>query len=144
MNNNIFATQLLIEAAIIHQVERFVLVSTDKAVRPTNVMGASKRFTELLMQGYDRNHWDGYLSRSWRRICGDQVVDHSTRFMAVRFGNVIGSSGSVIPLFKRQIERGGPVTVTHPEITRYFMLIEEAALLILQSCSMGDGGQYSS
>jgi FlaA1/EpsC-like NDP-sugar epimerase len=141
VNNNVFATQLLIEAAIIFQVERFVLVSTDKAVRPTNVMGASKRLTELLMRGYDRNHWDGYLSKSWRRICGDKSVDHSTRFMAVRFGNVIGSSGSVIPLFKRQIERGGPVTVTHPEITRYFMLIEEAALLILQSGSMGDGGE---
>jgi len=141
VNNNIFATQVLIEASIIYQVERFVLVSTDKAVRPTNVMGASKRFTELLMRGYDRNHWDGYLSRSWRKIHGDKSVNHSTRFMAVRFGNVIGSSGSVIPLFKRQIERGGPVTVTHPEITRYFMLIEEAALLILQSGSMGEGGE---
>jgi len=141
VNNNIFATQLLIEAAIIYQVERFVLVSTDKAVRPTNVMGASKRLTELLMQGYERNHWDGFLNKTWKKICGNAVVDHSTRFMAVRFGNVIGSSGSVVPLFKRQIERGGPVTVTHPEITRYFMLIEEAALLILQSGSMGEGGE---
>lgn len=151
VRNNIFATQLLMEASIIHRVERFVLVSTDKAVRPTNVMGASKRVTELLMLAYSQNCWDGTFSPAWEaaRSCdtGDTLQEpvmpetHTTRFMGVRFGNVLGSSGSVIPLFKRQIERGGPVTVTHPEVTRYFMSAEEAAQLILQSGSMGEGGE---
>lgn len=147
--NNIFASQLLIEAVIRHRAECFVLVSTDKAVRPTNVMGASKRLTELLMLAYARNAWDGRFSPSWRRVPDNGGADsvrpepphHDTRFMAVRFGNVLGSSGSVIPLFKRQIERGGPVTVTHPDITRYFMSIEEAAQLILQAGSMGSDGE---
>lgn len=155
INNNIFAAQLVIEAAILYQVERFVLVSTDKAVRPTNVMGASKRLTELLLQAYDNSNWDKKFSDAWQKVqlqreqlsfFDDQLPTHSTRFhstrfMAVRFGNVIGSSGSVIPLFKRQIERGGPVTVTHPEITRYFMSIDEAAQLILQAGSMGEGAE---
>ncbi len=150
VNNNIFAAQLVIEAAILYRVERFVLVSTDKAVRPTNVMGASKRLTELLLQAYDKSNWDRKFSNAWQKVqlqreqssfFTDQFPTHSTRFMAVRFGNVIGSSGSVIPLFKRQIERGGPVTVTHPEITRYFMSIDEAAQLILQAGSMGEGAE---
>ena len=97
-----------------------MLVSTDKAVRPTNVMGASKRVTELFMQSLQGN---------------------GTRFMAVRFGNVVGSSGSVIPLFRRQIEQGGPVTVTHPEVNRYFMTIPEASQMILQAGAMGEGGE---
>jgi len=149
--NNIFGTQLLMEASIIHKVDRFVLVSTDKAVRPTNVMGASKRVTELLMLAYSAPHWDGNFSPAWRRIQRhadpaalpgvSPPTSHTTRFMGVRFGNVLGSSGSVIPLFKRQIERGGPVTVTHPEVTRYFMSAEEAAQLILQTGSMGEGGE---
>jgi FlaA1/EpsC-like NDP-sugar epimerase len=149
--NNIFGTQLLMEASILHGVERFVLVSTDKAVRPTNVMGASKRVTELLMQAYSRHCWDGSFSPAWIRAQQDadaamprihpMPASHATRFMGVRFGNVLGSSGSVIPLFKRQIEKGGPVTVTHPEVTRYFMSAEEAAQLILQSGSMGEGGE---
>ena len=151
VDNNIVGTQLLMEAAILHCVERFVLVSTDKAVRPTNVMGASKRVTELLMLGYSAEHWDGSLSATWRQAhrhedpstqgVGIKPGAHSTRFMGVRFGNVLGSSGSVIPLFKRQIEKGGPVTVTHPEVTRYFMSAEEAAQLILQAGSMGEGGE---
>ncbi|TKB09912.1 nucleoside-diphosphate sugar epimerase/dehydratase [Desulforhopalus sp. IMCC35007] len=150
VNNNIFATQLLIETSIVYRVERFVLVSTDKAVRPTNVMGASKRITELLMQAYDSKNWDGTFSSTWQEMGKDvesfpdlirSAPNHDTRFMAVRFGNVIGSSGSVIPLFKRQIEHGGPVTVTHPEITRYFMSIDEAAQLILQTGAMGNGGE---
>ena len=151
VDNNIFGTQLLIEAAIIHGVKRFVLVSTDKAVRPTNVMGASKRVTELLMLAYSAQYWDGSLSPAWNTIqqgndrltkqMKSVVNSHTTRFMGVRFGNVLGSSGSVIPLFKRQIEKGGPVTVTDPEVTRYFMSAEEAAQLILQSGSMGEGGE---
>jgi len=118
--NNIVGSKILMELSQKHGVERFVLVSTDKAVRPTNVMGASKRITELFMQSFHG--------------CG-------TRFMAVRFGNVVGSSGSVIPVFRRQIERGGPITVTHPEVTRYFMSITEAAQLIIQAGSLGKGSE---
>ena len=118
--NNIVGSRMAMEMSLKHHVERFVLVSTDKAVRPTNVMGTSKRVTELIMQSLQGN---------------------GTRFMAVRFGNVVGSSGSVIPLFRRQIEQGGPVTVTHPEINRYFMTIPEASQMILQAGAMGEGGE---
>jgi FlaA1/EpsC-like NDP-sugar epimerase len=146
--NNIFSSQLLMEAAILHGAERFVLVSTDKAVRPTNVMGASKRVTELLMLAYSSRFWDGTHSPAWDRreqidtsLAKQWPTSHTTKFMGVRFGNVLGSSGSVIPLFRRQIEKGGPVTVTDPEVTRYFMSAEEAAQLILQAGSMGQGGE---
>jgi len=118
--NNITGSRVMMEMAIKHHVDRFVLVSTDKAVRPTNVMGTSKRVTELIMQCQQGN---------------------GTRFMAVRFGNVVGSSGSVIPLFRRQIEQGGPVTVTHPEVNRFFMTIPEASQMILQAGTMGEGGE---
>lgn len=116
---NVLGTKNVAEAALKTGVERFVLVSTDKAVRPTNVMGATKRVAEMLIESINGSH--------------------RTRFLAVRFGNVIGSSGSVIPLFQQQIARGGPVTVTHPKITRYFMSIPEAAQLILQAGAMGEG-----
>jgi FlaA1/EpsC-like NDP-sugar epimerase len=122
VSTNVIGTQNLLAVAREFEAERFVMVSTDKAVRPVNVMGASKRVAELLTQCYNR-------------------ASKPTRFMAVRFGNVIGSSGSVIPLFRRQIEMGGPVTVTHPEVTRYFMTIPEAAQLILQAGSIGVGGE---
>jgi FlaA1/EpsC-like NDP-sugar epimerase len=123
INNNVIGTRNVIEAAKGVNVDRFVLVSTDKAVRPTNVMGASKRLAELLVQSQN----------------GCNISD--TKFMMVRFGNVVGSVGSVVPLFMRQIEKGGPVTVTHPEMTRYFMTIPEACQLILQAGAMGEGGE---
>lgn len=141
VDNNIIASQILIEAAIIYEVNRFVIVSTDKAVRPTNVMGASKRMVELLMSAYRKKNWQGNLSEGWDQFVDTTKVKHKTMFMAVRFGNVLGSSGSVIPLFKKQIKNGGPITVTHPEVTRYFMSIEEAAQLILQAGTMAKGGE---
>jgi FlaA1/EpsC-like NDP-sugar epimerase len=120
VHNNIRGSQMVMETAIKHGVDHFVLVSTDKAVRPSNVMGASKRVAELLLQSYVGNH---------------------TRMMAVRFGNVVGSSGSVVPLFREQIARGGPVTVSHQDVTRYFMTIPEACRLILQAGSLGADGE---
>ena len=119
--NNVLGTRNLVEAANDEAVERFVLVSTDKAVRPTNVMGAAKRVAEIYLQGMNGNS--------------------STRYMAVRFGNVLGSSGSVVPIFQQKIAQGQPVTVTDPEVTRYFMSIPEAAQLILQAGAMGQGGE---
>lgn len=133
--NNVFGTLNTAQAAIRAGVENFVLISTDKAVRPTNVMGATKRLAEMVLQALSEEKELALFERN-----PDQSVTNNTRFTMVRFGNVLGSSGSVIPLFRAQIARGGPVTVTHSEITRYFMTIPEAAQLVIQAGSMGQGG----
>ncbi|MEH6482688.1 MULTISPECIES: nucleoside-diphosphate sugar epimerase/dehydratase [Pseudomonas] len=133
--NNVQGTVLTAQAAIQVGVENFVLISTDKAVRPANVMGSTKRLAEMILQALSRESAPILLGES-------DVVHHvnKTRFTMVRFGNVLGSSGSVIPRFYDQIRQGGPVTVTHPNITRYFMTIPEAAQLVIQAGSMGQGG----
>lgn len=121
VRNNVFGTLYTARAAIAAKVETFVLVSTDKAVRPTNIMGTTKRMAELALQALSKE-------------------SHQTRFCMVRFGNVLGSSGSVVPLFRKQIANGGPITVTHPKITRFFMTIPEASQLVIQAGAMGKGG----
>ena len=124
VSNNIFGTLSCVKAAIESNVETFVLISTDKAVRPTNIMGASKRFSEMILQSFSSEKNNSQI----------------TRMTMVRFGNVLGSSGSAIPLFQKQIKEGGPVTVTDPEVIRYFMSIPEAAGLVIQAGAMGEGG----
>ena len=136
IDNNVFGTLNVAATAIRTGVRRFVLISTDKAVRPTNVMGASKRMAELILQA---------LAAAARVDFGDLApggvpVDNRTCFAMVRFGNVLDSSGSVVPLFRKQLEMGGPLTVTHPDVTRYFMTIPEAAQLVLQAGAMAVGG----
>lgn len=124
IKNNVRGTQILANAAVKYEIPNFVLISTDKAVRPTNIMGASKRLAEMVLQAW-----------------ANSPNKHKTNFSMVRFGNVLDSSGSVVPLFRRQIKNGGPLTVTHPEVTRYFMTIPEAAQLVMQAASMSKGGE---
>ena len=123
VQNNVFGTKTMAEAAARHHVKRFLMISSDKAVNPTNVMGATKRIAELIISTMPAR------------------VESGTQFVSVRFGNVLGSNGSVVPLFQQQIAAGGPVTVTHPEITRYFMTIPEAVELVLQASTMGKGSE---
>jgi FlaA1/EpsC-like NDP-sugar epimerase len=121
ISTNVGGTKIVADLAVKYNIDKFVLVSTDKAVNPTSVMGASKRAAEIYTQAIGKNN--------------------KTKFITTRFGNVLGSNGSVIPLFKKQIEKGGPITITHPDITRYFMTIPEACQLVLEAGCMGNGGE---
>lgn len=153
VKNNVFGTYKTAYYAMVNGCKRFVLISTDKAVNPTNVMGASKRLCEMIIQSLDymvKNHMTDkmpelYTHSDWISEAGKSASslakDICTEFVAVRFGNVLGSNGSVIPLFRKQIEEGGPVTVTHPEIIRYFMAIPEAVNLVLQAGLHAKGGE---
>ncbi|MBC7554213.1 MAG: polysaccharide biosynthesis protein [Taibaiella sp.] len=131
--NNVLGTKNLAELSVAYDVEKFVMVSTDKAVNPTNVMGASKRIAEIFTQSFYN-----YLTNDLEQKDGGHST---TKFVTTRFGNVLGSNGSVIPRFKKQLEAGGPITVTHPDITRYFMTIPEACILVLEAGVMGKGGE---
>jgi len=121
IRTNLIGTKIIADLAVVYNIQKFILVSTDKAVNPTNVMGASKRSAEMYCQALNQ--------------------EHKTKFIITRFGNVLGSNGSVIPLFKKQINSGGPITVTHPNVTRFFMTIKEACQLVLEASSMGNGGE---
>lgn len=142
IRTNVMGTHILADLSVKYGVEKFVMISTDKAVNPTNVMGASKRIAEIYVQSL-------YNSFAQKDITYTNGLSHlngtgerkATKFITTRFGNVLGSNGSVIPRFKEQIEKGGPITVTHPEITRYFMTIPEACRLVLEAGSMGEGGE---
>ena len=153
IKNNVIGTYKTAYAAMAHGCKRFVLISTDKAVNPTNIMGASKRLCEMVIQAFDRKVREGrpfdmptlYTHNgefsdpvSKLRVPADEI---RTEFVAVRFGNVLGSNGSVVPVFKRQIAKGGPVTVTHPDIIRYFMTVSEAVSLVLQAGTYAKGGE---
>jgi FlaA1/EpsC-like NDP-sugar epimerase len=158
IHNNVAGTRQLAELAALHSVHAFVFISTDKAINPTSVMGATKRLAELQMMAVaaragrsDGRMIGGLTTEDGRRgtdagvgigrLASGNSAERRTKFIAVRFGNVLGSSGSVIPIFKRQIANGGPVTVTHPDVTRYFMTIPEAVGLVLQSSVLGQGGE---
>ena len=153
IKNNAIGTYKTAYAAMVHGCERFVLISTDKAVNPTNIMGASKRLCEMIIQAFDKKIKEGKaqeipqifthdgLENADKDGTGKVFVGIHTEFVAVRFGNVLGSNGSVIPIFKKQIEKGGPVTVTHPDIIRYFMTIPEAVSLVMLAGTYAHGGE---
>lgn len=150
IKNNAIGTYKTAYAAMMSGCKRFVLISTDKAVNPTNIMGASKRLCEMIIQSFDRKVRDGKAedlfpihihAEDADSSMPDKIDKPTTEFVAVRFGNVLGSNGSVVPRFKEQIAKGGPVTVTHPDIIRYFMTIPEAASLVLQAGTYADGGE---
>ncbi len=153
IKNNALGTYKTAYAAMLHGCERFVLISTDKAVNPTNIMGASKRLCEMIIQAFDRKIKEGKaaelpqlfthegIENADKDGTGSVFSDIRTEFVAVRFGNVLGSNGSVIPIFKKQIEKGGPITVTHPDIIRYFMTIPEAVSLVMLAGTYARGGE---
>ena len=156
IKNNVIGTYKTAYAAMLNGCQRFVLISTDKAVNPTNIMGASKRLCEMIIQSFDKAVKEGTIHRlpnlfthkeenlvkiRTLRIQAGKETSIRTEFVAVRFGNVLGSNGSVIPLFKKQIQKGGPITVTHPDIIRYFMTIPEAVSLVLQAGTYAKGGE---
>lgn len=128
VRNNIYGTRVIADLAVKYGTKKFVMISTDKAVNPTNVMGCSKRICEIYCQSLNQAIQNG-------------TVKGVTQFVTTRFGNVLGSNGSVIPLFRQQLAKGGPLTVTHPDIIRYFMLIPEACRLVLEAGTMGKGGE---
>ncbi|MFT3788853.1 MAG: nucleoside-diphosphate sugar epimerase/dehydratase [Tepidisphaeraceae bacterium] len=145
IKNNVFGTLVVATCAREHGAEAFVLISTDKAVNPSSVMGATKRVAEMIVQAVGSGEWgvgrrDVSLANRAPSLHTPRSTIH-TRFLAVRFGNVLGSSGSVVPIFRKQIEAGGPVTVTHPEMRRYFMTIPEATQLVMQAGAIGQGGE---
>lgn len=153
IKNNAIGTYKTAYAAMVHGCERFVLISTDKAVNPTNIMGASKRLCEMIIQSFDKKIKEGKaneipqifthegMENADKKGTGEIYKNIKTEFVAVRFGNVLGSNGSVIPIFKKQIEKGGPVTVTHPDIIRYFMTIPEAVSLVMLAGTYAKGGE---
>jgi FlaA1/EpsC-like NDP-sugar epimerase len=139
---NVLGTKTIADKSVKYGVQKFVMISTDKAVNPTNVMGASKRIAEIYVQSLNNSlSTDGFIFSNGLQYINDLNVKPITKFITTRFGNVLGSNGSVIPRFRQQIEKGGPVTVTHPEITRYFMTIPEACRLVLEAGCMGKGGE---
>jgi FlaA1/EpsC-like NDP-sugar epimerase len=147
IKNNVFGTKTVADAALSNETSAFVLISTDKAVNPSSVMGATKRVAELYIQSLNEKGSGFRVQGSGRSESIDilnpepRTLNTRTKFAAVRFGNVLGSSGSVVPIFQKQIEAGGPVTVTHPDMQRYFMTIPEASQLVMQAGAIGKGGE---
>jgi FlaA1/EpsC-like NDP-sugar epimerase len=145
IKNNVFGTKVVADAALASGASAFVMVSTDKAVNPASVMGATKRVAELYVQSLNRGSGFRVQGSGRSKLSSPnpepRTLNPQTRFVAVRFGNVLGSSGSVVPIFQKQIDAGGPVTVTHPEMQRYFMLIPEASQLVMQAGAIGQGGE---
>jgi FlaA1/EpsC-like NDP-sugar epimerase len=139
IRNNVLGTKVIADLSVLYGVERFLLVSTDKAINPTNVMGASKRIAEIYC--HSLHHKDFFQAKDEPGVYTLPLSRTKTKFITTRFGNVLASNGSVIPRFQEQIANGGPVTVTHPEIIRYFMTIPEACTLMLEAMLMGNGGE---